>query len=212
MFTLPLEELTWLLCPLQRCVVLSIWETIMLAILNWGILLPYQTGMDLGSLITSNDTDSRTGILKVQPTPVEVPWTTYLPQDWWLPTPSTFPALTCIYLLHGYYVSYILHSLPGLIMFLVPEINFYTQYFTRPHLGRHPGTRTESLNDCVLQAEKKTEEHGLSFQTHLNPAHLLQYQTSQDELIALQQCAQTDSGHTLTDNVNHQTSVASMWH
>ncbi|XP_076044779.1 uncharacterized protein LOC143027381 [Oratosquilla oratoria] len=139
-------------------------------------------------------------------------------------TPSSSYARTCIRIPPKYcptYISYMttllptfnIHSPDELYSSLVKSThNFYTRYVTRPHLTRSPRPRTTSLNDRVLQAERKAMEHGLTFQRQPSPAHLQQYQTSRDELIGLQQCAQTDSWHALTDSINHLTSVGTMWH
>ena len=55
-------------------------------------------------------------------------------------------------------------------------------------------------------------DDGLAFQGQPTPARLLQYQASRDDLVALQQCAHTESWRKFTDRINHQTSVGSMWH
>ena len=139
-------------------------------------------------------------------------------------TPASVHTRTCIRIPPKYcptYISYMTtllptfnsHSPDELYSSLVKSTHeFYAQYVTRPHLARRPGPRAETVDDRVLQAERKAVEHGLAFQRNPTPAHLEMYQTSRDELIGLQQCAQTDSWHTLTDSINHLTSVGSMWH
>ena len=139
-------------------------------------------------------------------------------------TPLSSYGRTCIRISPKYcptYISYMTTLLPTFNSHSPDELysslvksthDFYTQYVTRPHLARRPGPRTGSLHDRVLHAERKAVEHGLAFQRHPTPAHLRQYQTSRDELINLQQFAQTDSWHTFTDGINHLTSVGSMWH
>jgi len=59
-----------------------------------------------------------------------------------------------------------------------------------------------TLDDRVLQAERKAIEDGLAFQRHPTPDHLL----------ALQQSNQTDSWQQLTKSTSHLTSIGSMWH
>lgn len=90
--------------------------------------------------------------------------------------------------------------------------DFYTLYVNRRHITRRPGTHTRTLKEYVLQAEKKAMEDGRVFQTNPTPDHLRKYQTSRDELVALQQCSQTDTWHTLINSINHLTNVGSMWH
>lgn len=119
------------------------------------------------------------------------------------------------------YISYMATMLPTSNMQSPDEFysslvkytqEFYTRYVTRPHLPRRQGTHaTGRLEDRVIQAERKAVEHGIAFQAQPTPAHLRQYQSSRDELIALQQCAQNDSWLTFTDSINHLTTVGSMW-
>ena len=89
--------------------------------------------------------------------------------------------------------------------------SFYTQYVSRPHIRRRASARTWSLDNRIAQAERKAMEDGLAFMRQPGPETLHQYQSARDDLVALQRCVQTDSWHKLTDSVNHQTSVASMW-
>ncbi|XP_076042091.1 uncharacterized protein LOC143025992 [Oratosquilla oratoria] len=55
-------------------------------------------------------------------------------------------------------------------------------------------------------------EDGFAFQKRPSPETLHQYQLSRDDLVALQRCVQTDSWKKLTDSINHQTSIGTMWH
>jgi len=71
--------------------------------------------------------------------------------------------------------------------------NFYARYISRPRIVGRPENRAMTLDDRVLQAERKAIEDGLAFQRHPTPDHLRQYQTSRDVLVALQQSIQTDS-------------------
>ncbi|XP_076043611.1 uncharacterized protein LOC143026727 [Oratosquilla oratoria] len=55
-------------------------------------------------------------------------------------------------------------------------------------------------------------EDGFAFQKRPSPETLHQYQLSRDDLVALQRCVQMDPWKNLTDSINHQTSVGTMWH
>ena len=89
--------------------------------------------------------------------------------------------------------------------------SFYTRYVSRPHIRRRAGARSWTLDNRIAQAEKKAMEGGLAFMRQPGPETLHQYQLARDDLVALQRCVQTDSWRKLTDNINHQTSVGSMW-
>ncbi|MPC85936.1 hypothetical protein E2C01_080742 [Portunus trituberculatus] len=89
---------------------------------------------------------------------------------------------------------------------------FYTRYVSKPHLRRRASAHVLTLDNRIAQAERKAMEDGLTFQRRPSPETLHQYQLSRDDLIALQRCVLTDSWHKLKDDINHQTSVASMWH
>lgn len=105
------------------------------------------------------------------------------------------------------------HSPEILYSSLVDAIHsFYAKYVSRPHIGRRAGAHTWTLDNRVAQAERKAMEDGLAFQKRPSPETLHQYQLSRDDLVALQRCVQTNSWHKLTDSINHQTSVGSMWH
>ena len=89
---------------------------------------------------------------------------------------------------------------------------FYNRYVRRPHIKRHSETPAWTLDHRIILAERKAKADGLSFQSHPSPERLRQYQSSRDELVALQQCIRTESWHKFTDSINRQTSVSSMWH
>ncbi|MPC60090.1 hypothetical protein E2C01_054127 [Portunus trituberculatus] len=89
---------------------------------------------------------------------------------------------------------------------------FYTRYVSKPHLRRRASAHVLTLDNRIAQVERKAMEDGFTFQRRPSPETLHQYQLSRDDLIALQRCVLTDSWHKLTDGINHQTSVASMWH
>ena len=119
------------------------------------------------------------------------------------------------------YISYISSLLPvfdfqspdSLYSSLVASTHeFYAKYVTRSHVTKSRGTYAWTLNQRILQAERKAVADGLAFQEQPTPARLLQYQTSRDSLVALQQCAHTESWRKYTDSINHQTRVSSMWH
>ncbi len=119
------------------------------------------------------------------------------------------------------YVSYISSLLPTfdlqspekLYSSLVASTHdFYTRYVTRPHIKRGCKAQAWTLEQRILQAERKAMEDGLAFQGQPTPDTLLQYQTSRDDLVALQQCAYTESWRRYTNSINHQTSAGSMWH
>ena len=119
------------------------------------------------------------------------------------------------------YISYMTNLLPTfdlhcpdkLYSSLVDATHaFYSQYVSRPHLRRRAGAHTWTLDNRIAQAERMAMEDGLAFQRRPSPETLHQYQLSSTNLVALQRCVQTDSWHKLTDSINHQTSVGSMWH
>ena len=119
------------------------------------------------------------------------------------------------------YISYMANLLPTfdlhcpekLYSSLVDATHaFYTRYVSKPHIRRRAGAHILTLDNRIAQAERKAMEDGVAFQRRPSPETLHQYQLSRDDLIALQRCVLTDSWHKLTDGINHQTSVASMWH
>jgi len=118
------------------------------------------------------------------------------------------------------YISYITSLLPTFDMQSPDKLysslvssthDFHTRYVAKPHVKRRPDALAWTLDQRILQAERKTIADGLSFQRQPTPAHLHQYQESRNHLIALQQCVHTESWRKYTDNINHQTSVGSMW-
>lgn len=119
------------------------------------------------------------------------------------------------------YISYISSLLPT-FDFQSPEKlysslvgsthEFYHRYVTRPHVKRTRKASAWTLDQRILQAERKAVDDGIAFQQQPIPARLLQYQASRDDLVALQQCAHTETWRKFTDGINHQTSVGSMWH
>ena len=119
------------------------------------------------------------------------------------------------------YISYMTNHLPTfdlhcsekLYSWLVTATHaFYTRYVSKPHLRRRPDAPNWTMDARIARAERKATEAGLDFQQQSTPDTLHQYQSSRDDLDALQRCVQTDSWHKLTDSINHQTSVSSMWH
>ncbi|XP_042227380.1 uncharacterized protein LOC121869881 [Homarus americanus] len=90
--------------------------------------------------------------------------------------------------------------------------NFHSHYISRPHIKRRPEAYAWTLDERILQAEKKAVEDGISFQEEPTLDRLHQYQSSRDDLIALQQCVRTESWRNFTDSINHQTSVGAMYH
>uniref|UniRef100_A0A0P4VPI3 Uncharacterized protein n=1 Tax=Scylla olivacea TaxID=85551 RepID=A0A0P4VPI3_SCYOL len=119
------------------------------------------------------------------------------------------------------YISYISSLLPtfdfqspeNLYSSLVGSTHdFYTRYVTRPHVKRNREASAWTLDQRNLQAERKAVDKGLAFQGQPTPGRLLQYQTSRDDLVALQQCVHTESWRKYTDGINHQTNAGSMWH
>ncbi|XP_064110238.1 uncharacterized protein LOC135218023 [Macrobrachium nipponense] len=129
---------------------------------------------------------------------------------------------TCITIPPKYqptYISYMtnlrptfdLHCPEKLYSLLVSTTHaFHTQYIRKPHIRHRVGAMT--LDNRISQAEKKAMDDGLAFMRQPSPETLHQYQLLRDYLVALQQCVQTDSWHKLTDSINHQTSIGSMWH
>ena len=89
--------------------------------------------------------------------------------------------------------------------------NFFDRYVRRPNIKRQTRVQPWMLNDRVLAAERQTEADGLAYQRSPNPDTLRQYQESSSALVAIQQCAHTDAWNELTNSINHQTSVGSMW-
>ena len=68
------------------------------------------------------------------------------------------------------------------------------------------------LDAHIQEAKEKAEHDGMLFQANPTPELLHRYQTSRDDLIALQECAHTASWQRFTDSINQQTTVSSMWH
>ncbi|XP_068245269.1 uncharacterized protein [Palaemon carinicauda] len=139
------------------------------------------------------------------------------------PTTSTpMHNRTCITILPKYqstYISYMTNLLPTfdlqcpekLYSLLVSTTHaFHTRYIRKPHISHRVGAMT--LHNRISQAEKKAMDDGLAFMRQPSPETLHQYQLSIDDLVALKQCVQTDSWHKLTDSINHQTSIGSLWH
>ncbi|XP_068245268.1 uncharacterized protein [Palaemon carinicauda] len=139
------------------------------------------------------------------------------------PTTSTpMHNRTCITILPKYqptYISYMTNLLPTfdlhcpekLYSLLVSTTHaFHTRYIRKPHIRYRVGAMT--LDNRISQAEKKAMDDGLAFMRQPSPETLHQYQLSRDDLVALQQCVQTDSWHKLTDSINHQTNIGSLWH
>lgn len=96
------------------------------------------------------------------------------------------------------FIAYITNLLPifdfqsseNLYSDLVGATNdFYTRYVTRPHIKGHYRTHALTLDQRIIQAEKKAINDGLAFQRQPTPANLDQYQQSRDDLAAVQQCA-----------------------
>ncbi len=83
---------------------------------------------------------------------------------------------------------------------------------TRPHVKRNREASAWTLDQRNLQAARKAVDKGLAFQGQPTPGRILQYQTSRDDLVALQQCVHTESWRKYTDGINHQTNAGSMWH
>ena len=118
------------------------------------------------------------------------------------------------------YIAYMTTHLPQ-FAFLSPDMlysllvkathDFYDLYVSRPHLQRPPRPFSWTLDKYILQAERTAVEAGLRFQRDPTAENLHQYEVSRDEMIGLQTCARTDSWQRLTDNINHQTSVGTMW-
>ena len=90
--------------------------------------------------------------------------------------------------------------------------DFYRLYVLRPHLQRRPAALSWSLDARLQDARDEAERVGLLFQADPSPELLHHYQRSRDDLTALLECVSTDSWQQFTDSINHQTSVASMWH
>lgn len=109
-------------------------------------------------------------------------------------------------------LTFDLQSPGNLYSSLVASTHEFCTYVTRPHIRRRCTAQAWTLNHHILQAERKAVEDGLAFQRQPTPDSLLQYQTSRDNFVALQQCAYTESWRKDTDCINHQTSVGSMWH
>lgn len=119
------------------------------------------------------------------------------------------------------YISYMTALLPTLDLHCPETLysslvdathTFYAQYISRPHLRRRTAAPTWTLDNRIAQAKRKAMQDGLAFQRQPNPQTLHQYQVSRDDMVALQRCVLKDSWHRLTDSINHQTSVGSMWH
>lgn len=90
--------------------------------------------------------------------------------------------------------------------------DFYTRYVMRPHIKSRYNAQHWTLERRILQAERKSMQDGLAFQSGPTPDSLQQHQASRDDLVALQQCAYTEAWRKCTDDINHQTSAGSMWH
>ncbi len=78
--------------------------------------------------------------------------------------------------------------------------DFHTRYISRPHIKRSPDSHAGTLDNRIQQAKRKAMEDGRKFQLQPARGTLQQYQSSNDELVALQQCALTDSWNKFTDN------------
>ncbi|KAK3893344.1 hypothetical protein Pcinc_002898 [Petrolisthes cinctipes] len=90
--------------------------------------------------------------------------------------------------------------------------DFYRLYVSRPHLQHRHTAHSWTLDACIQEAKEEAERDGLLFQANPTPDLLHHYQMSRDALVALQECAHTESWQRFTDSINQQTSVASMWH
>ena len=119
------------------------------------------------------------------------------------------------------YVSYISSLLPTFDFFSPDSLytslvkathDFYNHYVLRPHIQRRPAAHAWTLDHRVAEAERTAADAGLAFQRQPTPERLRQYQVARDGLTTLQQSVYTESWQKLTDSINHQTSVGTMWH
>ena len=119
------------------------------------------------------------------------------------------------------YISYMTRVLPSfdcadadqLYTSLVSATHdFFRLYVSRPHLRRRPAALSWTLDARLQDARDEAERAGLLFQADPSPELLRRYQRLRDDLTALLDCVSTDSWQRFTDSINHQTSVASMWH
>ncbi|XP_066974195.1 uncharacterized protein [Macrobrachium rosenbergii] len=117
------------------------------------------------------------------------------------------------------YISYITNLLPTFDLHCPEKLysslvsathDFHTRYIRKPHIRHRANAMT--LDNRISQAEKKAMDDGFVFMRQPSPETLHQYQLSRDDQVALQHCVLTDSWHKLTDSINHQTSIGSIWH
>jgi len=76
-------------------------------------------------------------------------------------------------------------------------------FFTRYVIKSHSKALSWTLDSCIIQAERKAVEDGLTCQRQPTPDTLHQYQLSSDSLVALQQCVHTETWHKFTNIINH---------